>query len=131
MYGASWNAYFSAKRAPRRRVGRFAIGMLFVIAAGAAASFEESHRAVAAQNPADVLFVVSAAQGAFHQGEMIPITLAFSSSAPDKYTLDTANYDRSGRPLSEEYVLDARRCARPARGLFRIGHDAQYRRGSS
>jgi hypothetical protein len=33
----------------------------------------------------------------FHVGEIIPVELAFSASAPDAYDMSTASYDRSGR----------------------------------
>ena len=52
---------------------------------------------------------------------MLPITLAFSSSAPDKYTLDAANYDRRGRLLSEEYVLDRDDAPDPLADYFGSG----------
>jgi hypothetical protein len=39
----------------------------------------------------------------FHIGEIIPITLAFSSRLKNRYQLDEANYDRSGRMNYEQF----------------------------
>jgi hypothetical protein len=39
-------------------------------------------------------------------GELIPITLEFSSGSPDKYRLNGATYDRSGRLPTEEFVTE-------------------------
>ena len=36
-------------------------------------------------------------QSSFHIGEIISLDLAFTSSSPNTYQLDTATYDRSGR----------------------------------
>jgi hypothetical protein len=41
----------------------------------------------------------------FHIGEIIPITLAFSSSVKNRYQLDEANYDRSGRMNCEQFKI--------------------------
>jgi hypothetical protein len=45
-------------------------------------------------------------QLAFHIGERIPLTLAFSSDTPAKYKLNAASYDRSGRLPTEEFVME-------------------------
>ena len=39
-------------------------------------------------------------------GERIPITLEFSSGSPDKYKLNGATYDRSGRLPTQEFIPD-------------------------
>src|SRR6266545_1230417 len=39
-------------------------------------------------------------QREFHIGERIPLQLAFSSSAKDRYQINMAQYDRSGRSRS-------------------------------
>ncbi|HWC98721.1 MAG TPA: hypothetical protein VG456_18305 [Candidatus Sulfopaludibacter sp.] len=91
--------------------------------APSASTFEERHQSAAARNPADLLFVLHTAgkQTAFHQGERIPIVLAFSSSSTDKYKLDSATYDRSGRLRSEEYVLDRDDAPDPLADYFGSG----------
>lgn len=39
----------------------------------------------------------------FHVGEIIPVELAFSSSLPDTYDMNTRSYDRSGRLNEEQF----------------------------
>ncbi len=46
----------------------------------------------------------------YHEGEIIPLELAFRSPAEKKYSLDTRNYDRSGRLNVETF------CVEPDRG---------------
>jgi hypothetical protein len=45
-------------------------------------------------------------QSSFHIGEIIPLDLAFISSSPNTYQLDTATYDRSGRLGEDQFVVD-------------------------
>ncbi len=45
-------------------------------------------------------------QSSFHIGEIIPLDLAFTSSSPNTYQLDTATYDRSGRLGEDQFVVD-------------------------
>src|ERR1700683_79232 len=45
-------------------------------------------------------------QSSFHIGEIIPLDLAFTSSLPNTYQLDTATYDRSGRLGEDQFVVD-------------------------
>lgn len=73
-----------------------------------AGSFEERHRQELATNPRDLTFVLrtTSREKQFHHGEMVPITLEFSSSVPNKYRLNGATYDRSGRLPTEEFVMD-------------------------
>jgi len=42
----------------------------------------------------------------YHEGEIIPLQLAFTSSTEKKYSLDTRNYDRSGRLNSESFCVN-------------------------
>jgi len=58
--------------------------------------------------PAPVTFTLrlAGARTQFHPGEIIPIALEFSSSVPDRYVLDTATYDRSGRLTIDEFRVD-------------------------
>jgi hypothetical protein len=70
-------------------------------------SFDERYREAAAANPSDVHFLLRTTMPAqFHPGERIPLTLEFSSTAADKYRLNGATYDRSGRLPTEQFVLD-------------------------
>ena len=85
-------------------------------------SFEERHRHDLATNPSDLSFTLSTTSAAgFHSGERISITLQFSSTSTDKYKLDAATYDRSGRLPNEEFVLDREDVTDPYRDYFCLG----------
>jgi len=86
-------------------------------------SFKQRHTRDVAQNPPDVSFVLSTKDGqnTFHPGEAIPVVLEFSSSAPNKYRLNGATYDRSGRLRIEEFVLDREDVIDPLRDYFGTG----------
>lgn len=60
------------------------------------------------RNPAMLTFTARFADGKkkFQQGEIIRIELAFSSSKPNAYSIDSAGYDRSGRLDIDQFVLD-------------------------
>jgi hypothetical protein len=64
-----------------------------------------------AQSPSDVdqnvVFRVSIANGGreFHIGETIPLKLTFSSTVKDRYQINGAQYDRSGRMEYEHFNL--------------------------
>jgi hypothetical protein len=42
----------------------------------------------------------------YRQGELIPLELSFSSRIPNRYQLDLARYDRSGRMNFEKFVIE-------------------------
>lgn len=71
-------------------------------------AFAASQKQAAGQNPPGVSFVVrtKGGQTRFRQGELIRLELAFSSSLPDTYHLDSATYDRSGRLEIDAFHLD-------------------------
>jgi hypothetical protein len=75
---------------------------------GSAAHFDTRHASELAANPPDLHFRLDTTVGqrAFHIGERIPLTLAFSSDTPAKYKLNAASYDRSGRLPTEEFVME-------------------------
>jgi hypothetical protein len=62
----------------------------------------------AAQNPAAVSFVIQTRnnQTRFHQGELISLQLSFSSTQPEKYSIDSVTYDRSGRLDIDTFHVD-------------------------
>jgi hypothetical protein len=68
---------------------------------------EEEGCKVSVSAPADaaLLLTLKDDQFTYHEGEIIPLQLAFTSSAEKKYTLDTRNYDRSGRLNAESFCL--------------------------
>src|SRR5208283_1982961 len=45
-------------------------------------------------------------QLSFRMGVIIPLDLAFTSSSPNKYQMDMASYDRSGRLNEDRFVVD-------------------------
>ena len=83
-------------------------------------SFEARHARDLAQNPSDLHFQLDTvgSQRAFHLGERIPLTLKFSSDSRDKYKLNGATYDRSGRLPTEEFVMEQDGVADPYRDYF-------------
>lgn len=58
-----------------------------------------------AQQDAGASLTISFMNGttSFHVGEVIPVELSFRAYIPDLYTLDTRNYDRSGRLDVEQF----------------------------
>jgi hypothetical protein len=88
-----------------------------------AETFGERHAREIAANPSDLQFRLSIpnAQSRFHSGERIPITLEFSSDSRDKYKLNGATYDRSGRLPTEEFVLERADVSDPYRDYFGLG----------
>lgn len=54
-----------------------------------------------------IVFKVSLAssQREFHMGETIPLQLSFSSNVKDRYQINMAQYDRSGRMNYEQFVV--------------------------
>jgi hypothetical protein len=82
--------------------------LLSALAFIALSAFDETHQKELAANPPDLRFVLATVDGQrrFHPGESIPITLSFSSDSLDKYILNAARTDRSGRLWSEEFFLD-------------------------
>ncbi|MFN7923829.1 MAG: hypothetical protein U0Q16_27250 [Bryobacteraceae bacterium] len=86
-------------------------------------SFGAGHQRELASNPPDLHFRLGTAAGAkaFHRGERISVVLEFSSDAPDKYKLNGATYDRSGRLPTEEWVIDRNDAADPYIDYFGTG----------
>jgi hypothetical protein len=76
-----------------------------------------------ATNPADASLRVSlrGGQPVFHEGEIIGLTLAFTSSATGKYFLNTRNYDRSGRLNAETFCIEPTAGRDPLDDYFRSG----------
>lgn len=99
----------------RRPPLAFAAAVVLTLACFAAPAFAQkpdafaaSQKQAAAQNPPGVSFVVriKGGQTRFRQGELIRLELAFSSTLPDAYHLDSATYDRSGRLEIDAFHLD-------------------------
>ena len=63
--------------------------------------------ALPAQAPAPVTLTLRIADGRrhFRPGEVIPIELVFNSNVPNRYVVDSANYDRSGRLTIDRFRI--------------------------
>src|ERR1051325_2632647 len=61
-----------------------------------------------APQPRDVRLAVETGNGKsqFQIGEIIPLKLTFTSSAPKKYQISMASYDRSGRMAYEKFMVE-------------------------
>ncbi len=106
-----------------RLVGFGLLSLLIVAPSTYAQSFESRHQRDLSANPSDLHFRLGTTAGArkFHRGERIPLTLEFWSDSPDKYKLNGATYDRSGRLPTEEFVLDRDDVADPYVDYFATG----------
>ena len=49
---------------------------------------------------------ISASSSVFRQGELIPITLSFTSKSANRYQINMATYDRSGRMMYERFLAE-------------------------
>ena len=86
-------------------------------------SLEDRHERALAANPTDVSVELRVRGGRtrFFQGELIPLELSFSSSSPQRYRLDAATYDRSGRLSLERFHVDpAKGAVDPLRDYFAL-----------
>lgn len=98
----------------RQRMLTVVLAAAFLVLASAAASgqgrdpFEGRRRAAARSNPPGVGFTVrlKGGQTRFHPGEVVALELAFASSLPGTYQLNSISYDRSGRPEIDDFHLD-------------------------
>ena len=78
---------------------RFALALAFVLAAIEAA--------LPAQSPGPVTLTLRIADGRrqFRPGEVIPIELTFNSNVPNRFVVDSADYDRSGRLTIDQFRI--------------------------
>lgn len=60
---------------------------------------------VPASDDASPQLRISSASSVFHQGELIPLTLSFTSKNAKRYKVDMAGYDRSGRMNYEKFLV--------------------------
>jgi len=63
---------------------------------------------VLSSSASDVQLLIRTRDGQlnFQIGEIVPLQLAFTTSSHDKYQLDMATYDRSGRLNEDEFIVD-------------------------
>jgi hypothetical protein len=73
-------------------------------------TFAKTNRELVAKNPEGLGFALTfkdkQKQFQFHPGEIIRLELAFSSTLPETYTFNAANYDRSGRLDIDSFVVN-------------------------
>ena len=65
-------------------------------------------QSVSGSSPSDVHLTIKVRdnQLTFHIGEVIPLELAFTSNSRERYQLDMASYDRSGRLNEDKFVVE-------------------------
>src|SRR5437016_6189544 len=104
------------------RYDAISITQLLLSVSLCAGHFEERQSRDLRTNPGDLQFrlITRDSSSRFHAGERIPIRLEFSSTSPDKYLLNAATYDRSGRLPTEEFILE-RDIADPYQDYFGAG----------
>ncbi len=106
------------------RFQAFVLGAALILALPLLAEdFESHHARDAAGDPTDLHFRLDTADGkrSFHIGERIPLRLQFSSDSPEKYKLNGATYDRSGRLPTEEFVLEREDVTDPFQDYYGSG----------
>lgn len=86
-------------------------------------SFDLRHQFELSANPPDLFYqlTIPEPRRAFQVGELIPIRLSFSSTSLNKYKLNAASYDRSGRLPTEEFTIEQADVADPYRDYYYMG----------
>jgi hypothetical protein len=86
-------------------VRKILLALALLLTAMLAASLAQTATETA---PSDVKLTaaVHGGQTTFRVGEVIPLELSFTSTAPGKYQFDNATYDRSGRLNSETFSVE-------------------------
>jgi hypothetical protein len=80
--------------------------------------------AQAAQEPGEaktapaVQLIISSKSAQFYAGEIIPLDLVFSSSVPQRYEINNASYDRSGRMGYEQFIVEPKDATRDPLYLY-------------
>src|SRR5205823_14617304 len=82
------------------------MAFLPALAAHAADDLVQARDDAAAKAPAGVIFELKLSKATYRMGEVIDMHYAFSSSVADKWLLDMAMYDRSGRLGGETCHID-------------------------
>ncbi len=99
------------KKSPFRTVAFILLTLLFTAVPALAQQQDEfaaKQKQAAASNPEGITFIVQVkgGQSVFHQGEVIPLELVFTSSLADVFHASTASYDRGGRLEMDAYHVD-------------------------
>jgi len=99
-----------------------ACAILFLAQHSFAETFDSRHARALSANPPDLHFRLEAAGGqrTFRIGDRIPLKLAFSSDSIERYKLDNATRDRSGRVPTEEFVMEREDVTDPCQDYFGV-----------
>ncbi len=96
-----------------------AVALLLLMQPGL--DFAARHARDVAGNPGDLRFQIRTEKRSFQMGEAVRLSLDFSSSSREKYKLNGASYDRSGRLPTEEFVMEDATVADPFIDYFGTG----------
>jgi hypothetical protein len=99
-------------------LGLLACACLFAIPCEAAAP--DPCSASSSVSDAQFTLALQSDHAVFQQGEIIPLSLAFTSAAKGRYSADDRNYDRSGRLNIERYCLEPS-VPDPLQSYFSVG----------
>jgi len=100
--------------------GSHFVGLLLLLATPCAASSVDLCAAASATPDVKLAVAISDGRSSFQQGEIIPLSLKFISTAKGRYWADVRNYDRSGRLGIEVYCLEPQ-APDPLESYFRVG----------
>lgn len=96
------------------------LGFLLLVATPCAAASVDLCAAASAASNVKLALAISDGRSTFQQGEIIPLSLKFTTTAKSRYWADVRNYDRSGRLGIEVYCLEPQ-APDPLESYFRVG----------
>ena len=96
------------------------LGFLLLVATPCSAASVDLCAAASATSDVKLALAISDGRSSFQQGEIIPLSLKFTSTAKSLYWSDVRNYDRSGRLGIEIYCLEPQ-APDPLESYFRVG----------
>jgi hypothetical protein len=84
------------------------LGVIGLLATCVAAAAQNDPCKSTGPAPGDVQLRLTLADGrtVYQDGEIVPLALEFTAAAPGKYFVDTRNYDRSGRLMTDAMCLE-------------------------
>jgi hypothetical protein len=96
------------------------LGLLLLVTTPCVAAPVDLCAAESATSDVKLALAISDGRSSFQQGEIIPLSLKFTSTAKGRYWADVRNYDRSGRLGIEAYCLEPQ-APDPLETYFRVG----------
>jgi hypothetical protein len=104
-----------------KSMSRFRVlGFLLLVATPCVAAPVDLCAEASAASDVKLALAISDGRSSFQQGEIIPLSLKFTSTATGRYWADVRNYDRSGRLGVEVYCLEPQ-APDPLESYFRVG----------